>query len=93
MLNEVVETVFSLLETGGGAGEGEVLEVVTWNETSYRGGVRVKWKDTKKEGVYRMAGEGCIDVICINEIMSEQYYLTHLPVVGKQIPKIYYWRM
>ena len=69
--------------SGGGGGEGDVLEIVTWNQSSYRGGVKVRWKDTKKEGVYRMSGEGCIDVIYINDVMSDQYYLTHLPAVGR----------
>lgn len=59
--------------------------MVTWKESSYRGGVKVRWKDTKKEGVYRMGGEGCIDVIYISDAMNEQYYLSHLPVVGKHL--------
>ena len=71
--------------SGGGSGEGDVQQIVTWNQSGYRGGVKVRWKDTKKEGVYRMGGEGCIDVIYINDVMSDQYYLTHLPVVGELI--------
>ena len=73
----------NIVLSGGGSGEGDVLDIVKWNQSGYRGGVKVKWKDTQKEGVYRMGGEGCIDVIYINDVMSGQYYLTHLPVVGK----------
>ena len=70
---------------GGGSGEGDVLQIVMWNKSGYRGGVKVRWKDTKKEGLYRMGGEGCIDVIYINDVMSDQYYL---PVVGELIDTI-----
>ncbi|XP_045163299.2 E3 ubiquitin-protein ligase mib1-like isoform X1 [Mercenaria mercenaria] len=68
-------------DDGGGADDGEVLDIVSWQGSSPRGGVKVKWRATKKEGTYRMGGDGCVDVIYTEEATFGKYYIEHLPLV------------
>lgn len=68
-------------DDGGGSDEGMVLDIVSWQGSSPRGGVKVNWKATKKEGTYRMGGDGCVDVIYTTEGTLGSYYVDHLPLV------------
>lgn len=43
----------------------------------------MKWKSTKKEGQYRVGGEGVVDVIYEEPGPGGKYFIEHLPVVGR----------
>ncbi|KAL4220974.1 E3 ubiquitin-protein ligase mib2 [Mactra antiquata] len=68
-------------DDGGTSEEGTVQSVETWAPDHVRGGVKVEWDKTKKQGTYRVGGEGCVDVIYTEEAEFEKYYIDHLPLV------------
>lgn len=76
----------------GGEGEvGRIQEVVTWDKKFHRGGVKVMWKNDSTGKVYRVGGEGCVDVIYtrMKETASGgKYYPEHLPVVDVVNPGV-----
>lgn len=68
-------------DDGGGGDDGKVLDIVRWQGSSPRGGVKVKWRATKKEGTYRMGGDGFVDVVYTDAATFGKYYIDHLPLV------------
>lgn len=71
----------------GGEGDmGMIKDVVIWDKKYYRGGVSVVWKSDNIFKIYRVGGEGCVDVIYIRVkgiVFGRVYYLDYFFVVGK----------
>lgn len=81
----IIIIVPHICHQGGSSEPGDVTEVIDWQKEGIRGGVKVKWKSTKKEGQYRVGGEGVVDVIYEEPGVSGKCFMEHLPVVGKSI--------
>ena len=78
----------SIFLVGGSSEPGKVTEVVDWSKDCRRGGVKILWKATKKEGRYRRGGEGVVDVIFEEPASVGKYFIEHLPVVGKMCTSV-----
>ncbi|WAR13828.1 MIB2-like protein [Mya arenaria] len=68
-------------DDGGNSENGEVTSVVPWQKKLPRSAVTVRWRQTKKEGTYRLGAEGCVDVVYEECTSGGKYYHEHLPLV------------
>ncbi|KAH3823999.1 hypothetical protein DPMN_125827 [Dreissena polymorpha] len=68
-------------DDGGNSGSGDVTDVVPWKPDLPRSAVKVAWRQTKKEGIYRLGAEGCVDVVYETCASGGKVYQDHLPLV------------
>ncbi|KAL3862390.1 hypothetical protein ACJMK2_008359 [Sinanodonta woodiana] len=70
-------------DDGGEGQPGIVSKVTDWKGkvNYYHGGVEVRWQITKKTGMYRLGGEGSVDLVLTQPGKGDVYYPSHLAVV------------
>jgi len=69
---------------GGSGKQGSVMSVGNASDdSSYRSWVKIKW-DAGGVNDYRRGHEGLVDVKCATAADGEQYYVDHLPKLGKR---------